>query len=145
MNELLKDYPVTIEIPVAWGEMDAFQHVNNTVYFRYFESVRVMYCRQIKYMQFLEDNGIGPILKSIQCDFKLPLTFPDCVTVGVKVCFLEADRFTMRHIAVSHRHKKVAASGDGVIVNFDYRKNKKAKLPEEICKAIRALEGSEDL
>ena len=33
----------TIEIPVIWGDMDAFQHVNNTVYFRYFENVRIEY------------------------------------------------------------------------------------------------------
>lgn len=34
IGELLKDYPVVVSIPVAWGEMDALQHVNNIVYFR---------------------------------------------------------------------------------------------------------------
>ena len=42
MQEILKLYSVTIETPVAWGEMDAFQHVNNIVYFRYFESARIL-------------------------------------------------------------------------------------------------------
>ena len=37
----LAGYPVRIEVPVAWGEMDAFGHVNNVVYFRYFESARI--------------------------------------------------------------------------------------------------------
>lgn len=36
----LDGYPVRIEVPVAWGELDAFGHVNNTAYFRYFESAR---------------------------------------------------------------------------------------------------------
>ena len=35
---LLADFPVLIAWPVQWGDMDAFQHVNNTVYFRWFES-----------------------------------------------------------------------------------------------------------
>jgi acyl-CoA thioester hydrolase len=36
MRELLAGYPVILDIPVAWGEMDALRHVNNIVYFRYF-------------------------------------------------------------------------------------------------------------
>ena len=43
MHELLALYPVTLALRVAWGDMDAFQHVNNTVYFRYFESARIAY------------------------------------------------------------------------------------------------------
>jgi acyl-CoA thioester hydrolase len=38
MSDPLEAFPVVISIPVAWGEMDAFQHVNNSVYFRYFDS-----------------------------------------------------------------------------------------------------------
>ena len=40
-GELLVDFPVTVEIPVAWGDMDAMGHVNNAVYFRYFETARI--------------------------------------------------------------------------------------------------------
>jgi acyl-CoA thioester hydrolase len=43
MQDLLAEYPLVIEIPVAWGEMDAFQHVNNIVYLRYAESARIAY------------------------------------------------------------------------------------------------------
>ena len=41
-HKQLENYPVVIEIPVAWGDMDAFQHVNNVAYFRYFESARIL-------------------------------------------------------------------------------------------------------
>jgi acyl-CoA thioester hydrolase len=43
MKELISTYPVVIEIPIAWGDMDAFQHVNNKVYFKHFESARILY------------------------------------------------------------------------------------------------------
>ena len=43
MSPVLEGYQVTIDVNVAWGEMDAFEHVNNVVYFRYFESVRMAY------------------------------------------------------------------------------------------------------
>ena len=55
MQELLDAYPVIIEIPIAWGDMDAFQHVNNTVYFRHFESARLAYFEKIGTMQVTEE------------------------------------------------------------------------------------------
>ncbi len=36
----LGKWPVTVELPVQWGDMDAFGHVNNAVYLRWFESRR---------------------------------------------------------------------------------------------------------
>jgi len=140
MKELLLDYPVTIEIPVVWGEMDAFQHVNNIVYFRYFESARISYFEKLDYMKFLEENGVGPILASTQCNFKIPLTYPDRVTVGAKVETIEDERFTMKYIVVSHNHKKIAALGEGMIVSFNYRENKKTKIPDEIRNRIMNIE-----
>ena len=140
MKELLFDYPVTIEIPVVWGEMDAFQHVNNIVYFRYFESARISYFEKLHYMEFLEKKGVGPILAATQCKFKIPLTYPDRVTIGAKVETIEKERFTMQYIIVSHNHNKIAALGEGVIVSYNYRENKKANIPEEIKSRIMNLE-----
>ena len=36
MSDLLKNYTCIIEQTVQWGDMDAAQHINNTVYFKYF-------------------------------------------------------------------------------------------------------------
>jgi len=140
MNELLKDYPVVIELPVVWGDMDAFQHVNNVVYFRYFEAARIAYSEKLGLHTYKEKTGIGPILKSVNCKYRLPLTYPDAVLVGARVIVIEADRFTMRHIVVSRRHDKVAAEGDGVIVLYNYREGKKTAMPEVIRTRILAIE-----
>ena len=121
MNELLAHCPVVIEIPVAWGEMDSFQHVNNIVYLRYFESARIAYFERLKLMEFMNQTGIGPILASVQCKFKIPLNYPDTVSVGTRISKVEHDRFVMEYYVVSHKHQKVAAEGEGVIVSFNYR------------------------
>jgi acyl-CoA thioester hydrolase len=142
MHELLAHCPVVIELPVVWGEMDAFQHVNNIVYLRYFESARIAYFEQLKLMEFMDRTGIGPILGSVQCKFKIPLTYPDTVSVGTRVPKIEDDRFTMEYYVVSRKHQKVAAEGEGVIVSFDYRENKKAPLPAEVKRRIAALEAT---
>ena len=141
MSQLLTNYPVVIEIPVAWGEMDAFQHVNNVTYFRYLESARIAYFEKLGLIQMMERSGIGPILASVQCRFKIPLTYPDTVSVGVRVSEIGEDRFTMEYTVVSQRLEKVAAVGSGVIVSFNYREKKKASLQAEVKQRIQKLEG----
>ncbi len=142
MKELISAYPVVIEIPIAWGDMDAFQHVNNVVYFKHFESARISYFEKIDFLEVMNRTGIGPILASTQCRYKIPLTYPDHVTVGARVDTIEKDRFIMKYAVISHKLKKIAALGEGVLVTFDYQNNKKAFIPDEIRKRIIDLEKS---
>ena len=62
MKSLLKTFPVIVKIPVIWGDMDSFQHVNNVIYFRYFESARIQYFETLGWMDIIEKKAIGTIL-----------------------------------------------------------------------------------
>lgn len=142
MSDPLKDYPVIIEFPVAWGEMDAMNHVNNIVYFRYFESARIAYFEKADMFSYMTETGIGPILATISCKFKIPLSYPDKVLIGAKVVSIEDDRFVMNHLVVSKKHQKVAAEGDGVIVALNYREGKKVTVPEVVKQKILNIQKS---
>ena len=142
MNESLAGFPVVIDIPVAWGEMDALRHVNNIVYFRYFESARIAYFEKLRLWEFMNQTGVGPILASIQCKFKIPLTYPETVSVGTRIPSIEQDRFVMEYRAVSHKSQAIAAEGEGVVVSYNYRESKKTPLPEEMKQRILTLEES---
>ena len=139
MENLLAEYPVIVESPVIWGDMDAYEHVNNTVYFRYFESARIAFFDQLKFKEVKDETGIGPILASTQCRFRIPLTYPDTVSIGARVTDVEGDRFTMHYRVVSHQHKKVAAEGEGLLIAYDYKALTKAALPEIIYQRIQQL------
>lgn len=141
MDELLQNFPVIVQFPVAWGEMDALGHVNNTVYFRYFESARVAYLTKINFIDPAANNGIGSILASTQCDFRKALAYPDTVSIGARVIEIGGDRFTMEYRLVSHRLQKIAAEGKGIIVSYNYHEKRKTDLPEAIRRNIQAVEG----
>ncbi len=140
IEELLQGFPVILQLRVTWGEMDAFGHVNNIVYFRYFESTRIAYFERLQYMELMEQTGIGPILGSTQCRYRLPLTYPDTISVGARAHTLEADRFSMDYKIISHKVGRVAAEGSGVIVSYDYKKAAKAPLQDILRERINALE-----
>jgi acyl-CoA thioester hydrolase len=140
LSDLLSDFPVVIEMPVAWGEMDAMGHVNNIIYFRYFESVRIAYFARMEFMEYKNKTGIGPILARTGCRFKIPLTYPDHVKVGARVPSIDSDRFTMEYKIISQNHQSVAATGDGLIVCFNYLENKKVPLPDDLINKINEIE-----
>ena len=142
IESVLKAFPVVVEITVAWGEMDALKHVNNVVYFRYFENARIAYFEKLKYWELMHKTGIGPILASTKCRFLAPLTFPDRVWVGSRISDLGEDRFVMEYCLVSERLQKIAAEGEAVLVSYDYRENMKVPLPEELRKCIVEVEES---
>jgi acyl-CoA thioester hydrolase len=141
MENLMEGYPVVIEAPVAWGEMDAMGHLNNIIYFRYFESARIAYFYKLNLFDKMTKTGIGPILASTSCKFKIPLKYPDKVLIGAKVTNIEEDRFMMGYGVFSTNHQKVGAEGDGLIVTLNYRDSKKVPVPEELRQRILDLEG----
>lgn len=85
-------------------------------------------------------TGIGSILANTQCKFKIPLTYPDKVSVGAKVDVIEEDRFLMKYLVVSHKHDNIAAMGEGMLASFNYHANEKVPIPNEIRARISGLE-----
>ena len=144
MNELLKDFTVVVDLNIEWGDMDALQHVNNIEYFKYFQVARIAYFEKINSDSVFGETPIPLILASTQCKFIYPLTFPDSVSVGVRVDAMADQYFTMKYAVVSHQHQRLAAIGDAKVVMFDYVNNKKTSIPDEIRKTIIDLEESVD-
>lgn len=139
--ELLADFPVAVEIPVAWGDMDAMGHVNNTVYFRYFETARIRCFAELGLGSIEQSGGVGPILHSASCRFRIPLTYPDTVTVGARIGDIGDDRFVMLYRAVSHGHGAVAADGESLIVTFSYETATKAPVSDALRARLLGLRG----
>jgi len=137
LNEFKKLYPFTLEGQVEWEDMDAFQHVNNKVYFKYFEKIRISFFEAKGLLDLMEEQQIGPILASTQCRFKVPLSYPDQIVIGTFLTDFKADRFMMNYAVYSLQHNKVAAEGDGAIVCYDYEKGKKASIPESILTKLQ--------
>ncbi|MCP5325341.1 MAG: acyl-CoA thioesterase [Oceanospirillaceae bacterium] len=137
--DLLAEFPIVIHQPVIWNDMDAYQHVNNTVYFRYFEDARMAYFEKTRVSEFKELHGIGPILASTRCDFRAPLTYPDNLRIGARVVEIAEKKFVMQYRVVSEKLNAVAAEGEGLIVYYDYQNARSCKIPAEILSAMQAI------
>jgi len=143
-NEFLRDYSLTVNQDVNWGDMDAFGHINNTVYFRYFENIRMAYFEKTSVNEHKNATQIGPILASTQCQFRAPLTYPDHIHIGTRIKELEKieqgeKRFTMEYAVFSEQQDCIAAKGEGLIVYYNYNEGKSCAIPESILAAFKNL------
>ena len=141
-RRLREEFPVVVELPVAWAEMDYFRHVNHAVFFTYFEGARIRYLDRVGFREVGPGREVGPILASTQARYRRPVEYPDTVVVGARCSELGEDRFSHEYRLVSRALGDVAAEGAGVLVSYDYAAACKVPLPAAVRAAIRALEGS---
>lgn len=129
---------------VRWGDMDAYQHLNNTLFFRLFEQARMAYFERIHFSSPGDNDQIGPILAHTECHFLKPLTYPQALQIGTRVSHLDRDWLTMDYglFFSADGQARLAACGTGKIVCYDYANGKRCDLPDSVVASIEALEKS---
>ena len=141
--EPLAGFPIVARIPVQWGELDAYGHVSNVVFFSYFESARMLYLERCGFIESYDRHKIGIILHSTSCRFRQPLFYPDTALVGARAADLAPDRFTMAYEIVSAESGATVAEGEANVVSYDYNARQVVPIPEDVRAAIEALESQE--
>ncbi len=139
MKEELKAFPVVVELPVQWGEMDAAKHVNNSVYIRWGESARIEYFNHLN-IDSSFNAEVGPILGWQDCKYIFPVTYPDTISIGVKTVEILEDRFMIECYMYSHKHQRIVAINKNSIIPYNYHQLKKEPIPQEWIDKIKELE-----
>ena len=140
LSQILEPYSLTVTQAVQWGEMDAYLHVNNITYFRYFENARIEYFEHTGINAYKAEHKIGPILGHTECKYLAPLTWPEEISIGIRIVALREKRFTMENIVYSHKQDKAVAVGTAEIVYFDYDKHCSTVIPDELVEKLKAFE-----
>lgn len=140
-------YPVVVTIPVQWGDMDAFGHVNNTRYLAWFESARIAFFLRAGIATgeagASAAGGIGPILATTTCDFLVPVVYPATVNVGTRATKIGETSIVQEYeVRDAAKPDTLYAKGSSVIVMFDYGANKKVRVPDDVRGAIERLSPS---
>jgi acyl-CoA thioester hydrolase len=125
--------PVMYEtlIPVRWGDLDAFQHVNNTLYFRYMEQCRLEWFETIGIdVPHLDAVDIVPNLVGAECRFMRAIMYPATVRVTIAVGDIGTKVVqTLHELWVGD---SLHAVGDCKLLWMSRRTNRSVELPQEI-------------
>lgn len=134
--ENLKRYPVIYEQKVAWGDMDAFGHVNNVIYYRYMESARITYFDQLNILS----QNVNTVVASSQCKYIKPVFYPDQISIGSCVVEIRNSAMRMEYYLYSQSQQQVVATGEAVVVFVDQIEMKKTLIPDHIRSGIIQFE-----
>ncbi len=136
----MKYHPVAYPIKIEWNQMDALGHVNNAIYFKYFEAARIDYFMKIGQEELQAGKGEGPVLAQISCQFMMPVSFPDDITVGCWIERIGNTSVQMNYEIYSKKLDAVAALGESIVVMIDYSTGKKVPIPESVKAKIYEIQ-----
>jgi acyl-CoA thioester hydrolase len=120
----------TLTLRIDWSELDLFKHVNNIVFYRYIQSMRITYFEEMKILENFDELQIGPILRRCACDFLKPLHCPGNVTIKSKLGFIGNTSFGFKY-HLFNDDDELVAEGEDVIVYYDFNKKEKCPIPEK--------------
>ena len=121
----------TARIPVRWGDMDAYGHVNNTVYFRFFEQAR---CEWIEHMGFRvsPEEATGPVIINASCTFLAPVNYPATVIINMYAGDPGRSSVMTWYELFIEGEERLYAEGAAKTVWMDMRSGKSAPLPDKV-------------
>jgi acyl-CoA thioester hydrolase len=131
-------YAHFLEIPTRWMDNDTYGHVNNVVYYAYFDTVINEYLIRQGGLDIHSGPVIGLAIETF-CRFHAPLSFPDTIDAGLRVGRL-GNSSVRYEIALFRRgDEAAAASGHFVHVFVDRATRAPTRIPEPIRGALAAL------
>ncbi|MDD1784300.1 acyl-CoA thioesterase [Enterovibrio sp. ZSDZ35] len=140
---LFGNFPLSQTQAIVWNDMDALQHINNTVYFRYFEDVRVVMLDALGVFDDIKTTQIGPVVASTRCDYRAPLVYPDTITTVAWVEDIQAKKYTMKYQIFSHQQARCVAEGEALIVYCDFKSGKSTSIPSHTVEALESYKKSD--
>lgn len=124
----------TMTIPIRWGDMDVMGHVNNTLYFRFMEIIRLEWLRATGVPA--NPKGLGPVIINAFCNFHVELNYPGDVLARLYTAGAGRTSFdTYTLLGRIDDPDTIYASGGSRVVWVDFPQRKSVPLPE----MLRAL------
>ena len=132
------DYPHAQPITTRWMDNDAYGHVNNVVYYSYFDTVVNTWLIRNGLLDVETSPVIGLVVET-GCQYFAPLTYPEEVVAALRVGHL--GRSSVRYeIALFGAGETAAAQGHFIHVYVDRRTRRPVSLPESLRAALETLQ-----
>ena len=125
-------------IGTRWGDHDSYGHVQNVVYYSFFDSAISHFLVEQGTLDIDNSPVIGLIVES-SCTFFSPITFPEQVTVGLRIAHLGTSSARYELGIFRNDETEVSALGYVVYVYVDRASNKPVAIPELVREELRTL------
>jgi acyl-CoA thioester hydrolase len=131
-------YPHFLTIPTRWADNDVYGHVNNTVYYSYFDTVVNQYLMEKGVLDPLAGDLIGLVVET-HCNYFNEISFPDHVSAGLRVAHF-GNSSVRYEIGLFRNHQThAAAQGHFVHVYVERQSRRPAPLSDLLRSVLLPL------
>lgn len=128
------------QIKVRWGDMDSLGHVNNTLYLRYLEEIRLDWFDSFD--DVWSNDSMGPVVVSISINFRQPIVWPATVDVDLSALWSGGKSVLLNNEIRDHDSAdRLYADAKVVCVWLDHVNGTTRSLPKTVIRALGALNG----
>jgi acyl-CoA thioester hydrolase len=131
-------YSVFRTIPTRWSDNDSYGHVNNVIYYSWFDTAVNALLIERGALDIHQGATIGFVVET-QCNYFAPLAFPQTVEAGIRVA--HAGRSSVRYEIglFAEAAETAAAQGHFVHVYVDRKSQRPVELSPELAAVVQAL------
>jgi acyl-CoA thioester hydrolase len=134
----LSDYKHFLAIPTRWSDNDVYGHINNAVYYLYFDTVVNDFLIQKDLLDIESSDIIGLVVKT-NCDYFAPASFPDVIKAGLRVSHIGNSSVTYEIGLFRNDEEEACAQGQFTHVYVDKRFRRPVELSDEMRAALEIL------
>jgi len=131
-------YSIFYPLTTRWSDNDIYGHINNVVYYSYFDSVVNRFLIEQGGLDIQHDNVVAYVVQS-QCHYVSPLAYPNDIEIGLRVEKLGNSSVTYQLGVFKIGEDKASAHGSFVHVFVDRTANKSIAIPNEIRLAFESI------
>ena len=135
---LRTEFPTLRTITTRWEDEDVYGHVNNVVYYSFFDTAVNGYLIDATGTDIRKLNAVGLVAET-QCEFKRELGFPEDVQAGIAVTKLGTSSIVYRIGLFQGATDEPAAIGRFVHVYVDSTSREVTPIPQSIKDAVQPL------
>jgi acyl-CoA thioester hydrolase len=125
-------------IPTRWGDNDVYGHVNNVVYYSFFDTVVNQYLIEQRVLNIEKSTIIGLVVET-QCQYFAPISFPDVVHAGLRVA--KVGNSSVRYEIGLFRNEERLTSAQGYFIHVyvERASRRSTALPADMRAALQKL------
>ena len=134
----LSDYPYHTEITTRWQDNDAYGHINNVMYYSFFDTAVIRFLIEEGGLNIHKGNIVAYVVSS-QCQYITPAAYPETIYVGVRVIKVGRSSVTYGLSVYAGEAKRRVAHGQFVHVFVERLSDKAVPIPVNTKEALAAI------
>lgn len=132
------EYPHLARLSTRWMDNDVYGHVNNVIYYSWFDTVVNQYLVEKAVLDPVEGEVVGLVVET-QCNYFAPVSFPDSISAGLRVAHIGNSSVRYEVGIFRNDDRQAAAQGHFIHVYVDRQSRRPVPLPDDLISVLKEL------